>query len=131
MALQPPRNPTRYRAMATEVIAGWKVFKQIFTEHWEGFKQCRPRYDTPYYDDLVDKMLRCGNPDQMGYIEYRCLHCDEGKHRVSMSCKTSLYLRCAKVYVDDWVAQVGKMLHEGVIYRHIYNVHRKLDKLLR
>ncbi len=24
-----------------------------------------------------------------------------------------------KVYVDDWVAQVSKMLHEGVIYRHI------------
>jgi hypothetical protein len=105
--------------MAAEVIVGWNVFKEIFTEHWEGFKQFRPRYDTPYYDDLVDKMLRCGNPDQMGYIEYRCLHCGQGKHLVSMSCKSSLCLRCAKVYVDDWVAQVGKMLHEGVIYRHI------------
>lgn len=105
--------------MATEVIAGWNVFKEIFTEHWEGFKQFRPRYATPYYDDLVDKMLRCGNPDQMGYIEYRCLHCGQGKHLVSMSCKSSLCLRCAKVYVDNWVAQVGKMLHDGVIYRHI------------
>jgi hypothetical protein len=105
--------------MAAEVIVGWNVFKEIFTEHWEGFKQFRPRYDTSYYDDLVDKMLRCGNPDQMGYIEYRCLHCGQGKHLVSMSCKSSLCLRCAKVYVDDWVAQVGKMLHEGVIYRHI------------
>ena len=105
--------------MATEVIAGWNVFKEIFTEHWEGFKQFRPRYNTPYYDDLVDKMLRCGNPDQMGSIEYRCLHCGQGKHLVSMSCKSSLCLRCAKVYVDNWVAQVGKMLHEGVIYRHI------------
>ena len=88
--------------MATEVIAGWNVFKEIFTEHWEGFKQFRPRYATPYYDDLVDKMLRCGNPDQMGYIEYRCLHCGQGKHLVSMSCKSSLCLRCAKVYVDNW-----------------------------
>jgi putative transposase/transposase-like zinc-binding protein len=105
--------------MAAEVLAGWNVFKEIFTEHWEGFKQFRPRYDTPYYDDLVDKMLRCGNPDQMGYIEYRCLHCGQGKHLVSMSCKSSLCLRCAKVYVDNWVAQVGKMLHDGVIYRHI------------
>ena len=105
--------------MAAEVIVGWNVFKEVFTEHWEGFTQFRPRYDTPYYDDLVDKMLRCGNPDQMGYIEYRCLHCGQGKHLVSMSCKSSLCLRCAKVYVDDWVAQVGKMLHEGVIYRHI------------
>jgi transposase-like zinc-binding protein len=105
--------------MAAEVIVGWNVFKEVFTEPWEGFKQFRPRYDTPYYDDLVGKMLRCGNPDQMGYIEYRCLHCGQGKHLVSMSCKSSLCLRCAKVYVDDWVAQVGKMLHEGVIYRHI------------
>ncbi len=30
-----------------------------------------------------------------------------------------LCLRCAKVYVDTWVSQVSKVLHEGVIYRHI------------
>jgi hypothetical protein len=36
-----------------------------------------------------------------------------------MSCKSSLCLRCAKVYVDTWVSQVSKVLHEGVIYRHI------------
>src|SRR6058998_1958522 len=105
--------------MYAESIPGWNVFKQIFTEHWEGFKPFRPRYNTPYDDDLVNKMLRCGNPDQIGSIEYRCLHCGQGKHRVAMSCKSSLCLRCAKVYVDNWVAQVGKMLHDGVIYRHI------------
>jgi putative transposase/transposase-like zinc-binding protein len=64
-------------------------------------------------------MLACGNPDQMGYIEYRCLQCGEGPHRVAMSGKSSLCLRCAKVYVDNWVSQVSQMLHEGVIYRHI------------
>jgi plasmid rolling circle replication initiator protein Rep len=64
-------------------------------------------------------MLACGNPDQRGYVEYRCLHCGQGKHRVSMSCKSSLCLRCAKVHVDHWVSQVSKALHEGVIYRHI------------
>ena len=36
-----------------------------------------------------------------------------------MSCKSSLCLRCAKVYVDNWVSQVSQMLHEGVIYRHL------------
>ena len=97
----------------------WNVFKQIFVDHWDGFKHVYPRYDTRYYDGLVDKMLGCGNPDQMGYREYRCEHCGQGKHVVSMSCKSSLCLRCAKVYVDNWVAQVSKMLHEGVIYRHI------------
>jgi hypothetical protein len=36
-----------------------------------------------------------------------------------MSWKSSLCLRCAKVYVDNWVSQVSEVLHEGVIYRHI------------
>ena len=97
----------------------WSVFKQIFAEHWDGFKRAYPRYNRRYYDGLVAKMLGCGDPDQMGYIDYRCLQCGEGTHRVAMSCKSSLCLRCAKVYVDNWVSQVSQMLHEGVIYRHI------------
>ncbi len=34
----------------------WNVFKQIFAEHWDGFKLVYPRYNKPYYDGLVDKM---------------------------------------------------------------------------
>ena len=97
----------------------WNLFKQIFAEHWDGFKHIYPRYNTHYYDSLVDKMLRCGDPEQIGSIEYRCLHCGQGKHVVAMSCQSSLCLRCAKVSVDHWVSQVSQMLHEGVIYRHI------------
>jgi hypothetical protein len=97
----------------------WNVFKQIFADHWPEFQQAHPRYQTAYYNDLVAKMLACGNPDKMGYVEYRCLHCGEGTHRVSMSCKSALCLRCAKVSVDNWVSQVSTMLHDGVIYRHI------------
>jgi hypothetical protein len=105
--------------MTIAMPPAWSVFKQIFAEHWDGFKRAYPRYDRRYYDGLVAKMLGCGDPDQMGYIDYRCLQCGEGTHRVAMSCKSSLCLRCAKVYVDTWVRQVSQMLHEGVIYRHI------------
>ena len=66
-------TPTRCDPMMAQASRDWSVFKQIFADHWQGFKQFRPRYDTPYYDSLVEKMLDCGNPDQMGYIEYRCL----------------------------------------------------------
>jgi hypothetical protein len=97
----------------------WSVFKQIFADHWEPFQHAHPRYQTAYYEGLVAKMLGCGNPETMGYVEYRCLHCGQGKHLVSMSCKSSLCLRCAKVAVDNWVSQVSRGLHEGVIYRHI------------
>jgi hypothetical protein len=97
----------------------WSIFTQIFADHWDGFTRVHPRYDRPYYDGLVHKMLARGEPEQMGYIEYRCLHCGEGTHRVAMSCKSSLCLRCATVDVDNWVSQVSRMLHEGVIDRHI------------
>jgi len=100
-------------------LPAWNIFKQIFAEHWDGFKCVHPRYNTRYYDGLVDKMLGCGDPEKMGYIEYRCLQCGAGIHRVAMSCKSSLGLRCAKVYVDTWVSQVSQMLPEGVISRHI------------
>src|SRR5216683_2339373 len=112
-------TPTRCDPMIAAPSRDWSVFKQIFADHWNTFQYVHPRYQTSYYDGLVTKMLGCGNPEKMGYIEYRCLHCGEGKHVVSMSCKSSLCLRCAKVYVDNWVSQVSTMLHEGVIYRHI------------
>ena len=105
--------------MTAATPPAWSVFKQIFAEHWDGFKRAYPRYDRRYSDGLVAKMLGCGDPAQMGYIDYRCLQCGEGTHRVAMSCKSSLCLRCAKVYVDTWGRQVSQMLHEGVIYRHI------------
>jgi hypothetical protein len=105
--------------MLVQPFGDWSVFKQIFSDRWELFKCAHPRYQTSYYDGLVAKMLSCGNPEKMGSIEYRCWQCGQGKHLVSMSCQSSLCLRCAKVYVDNWVGQVSKVLHEGVMYRHI------------
>jgi hypothetical protein len=97
----------------------WSVFQQIFADHWDAFQRAHPRYQTAYYDGLVAKMLACGNPAKMGYVEYRCLQCGQGTHRGAMRCKSSLCLRCAKVHVDHWGSQVSTMLHAGVIYRHI------------
>ncbi len=106
--------------MMAEPSRDWSVFKQIFADHWNVFQHAHPCYQRAYYDDLVAKMLACGHPEKMGYLEYRCLHCGQGKHLVSMSCKSALCLRCAKVSVENWVSQVSTMLHEGVIYRHIF-----------
>jgi Transposase zinc-binding domain len=97
----------------------WNVFKQIFAEPWDGFTHAHARYQTSYYDGLVAKMRGCGNPEKMGSLEYRGLHWGQGKHVVAMSCKSALCLRCAKVYVDNWVSQVSQVLHAGGIYRHI------------
>ena len=105
--------------MMTHPSGDWSVFQQIFADHWAAFAHAHSRYQTPYYEGLVAKMLACGDPEQMGDVEYRCLRCGQGTHRVAMSCKSALCLRCAKVHVDNWVSQVSQALHAGVIYRHI------------
>jgi Putative transposase/Transposase zinc-binding domain len=97
----------------------WNVLQQIFADHWDAFAHAHPRDQTPYYEGLVATRLACGNPEQMGYVAYRCLRCGQGTHRVAMSCQSALCLRCATVQVDTWVSQVSQALHAGGIYRHI------------
>ena len=57
---------TRCDPMMAAPPRDWSVFKQIFADHWEAFQHAHPRYQTSYDDGLVAKMLRCGDPDQMG-----------------------------------------------------------------
>jgi hypothetical protein len=66
---------------------------------------------------VINKMLGCGTPES-GYTTYLCPRCLEEK-RVAFSCKSSFCLSCCKVYVDEWVAHIGRTLYEGVSYRHV------------
>lgn len=93
------------------------ILKQIFTEHWEEFKEKYPRYQNGIYETVISKMLGCGDKVN-GYSVYRCEHCGEPRY-VPFSCKSSFCLSCAKVYVDNWVSHISKILFEGVYYRHI------------
>ena|SRR2546421_4023380 len=72
-------TPTRCDVMVAEPSRDWSVFKQIFAEHWDAFQHAHPRYQTSYYDSRMAKMLGCGNPEKMGYLEYCCLQCGQGK----------------------------------------------------
>jgi len=110
---------TRWTRMLAAPAGDWSVLQQIFADHWEAFQHAHPRYQTPYYHGLVGKMLACGNSVKIGYMEYRCLHCGQGKHVVALRCTSSLCLRCAKVAVDHGGSQVSRVLHESVIYRPI------------
>jgi hypothetical protein len=95
-----------------------ETFKQIFHDHWEDFKAIHPRYDTPYYDEVVQKMLDCGDPEKMGFAQYRCTSCGETR-RVAFSCKSSFCLSCATPYTERWVEFISRRLFPGVVYRHI------------
>ena len=94
------------------------TFKQIFLDHWDDFKVAYPRFDSPDYNAVVQKMLDCGDPEKMGYVQYRCLYCGETR-RIAFTCKSCFCLSCAKVYTDRWAEFIGRRLFPSVTYRHV------------
>ena len=94
------------------------TFKHIFQDHWEDFKARYPRYDRPHYNETVQKMLDCGDPDKMGFVQYRCTNCGQTR-RIAFTCKSCFCLSCAKVYTDRWAEFIGRRLLPGVTYRHV------------
>lgn len=93
-------------------------FVEVFKDFWEEFKQRKPAYATSDYDEVVRKMISCGDPN-FGYIEYGCTHCGEHRHRVGFTCKSPLCLRCGRVASENFVFKVMNRLHPGVVYRHL------------
>ena len=93
------------------------VFKQIIRDHWSEFQDMNPRYKTGYYNNVIKKMLGCGDPEN-GFIAYRCLSCGEVK-KIPFSCKSSFCLSCAKIYTDKWVDYISGALFTGMRYRHV------------
>ncbi len=94
------------------------TFRKIFEDHWDEFRHRYPQYDTVYYNEVVEKMLGCGK-EEGGYVEYRCPHCGKYARRVAFTCKCCLCLSCGKVYTDEFVAQVSRVLQPGLKYRHM------------
>lgn len=94
------------------------VFRNIFVDHWDQFKEEHPTYDKPQYEAPVQKMLGCGK-ESNGYSEYICMNCGRDIRRIGFSCKSCFCLSCAKKYVDNFVSQVSSMLYSGMVYRHI------------
>ena len=95
-----------------------EVFRKIFIDFWGMFRKQHPAYAKKQYEEPVEKMLKCGK-ESGGYSEYICMYCGRDLRRVCFSCKSCFCLSCAKGYVDEFVSQVSKMLHPGVVYRHI------------
>lgn len=94
------------------------TFRQIFEDHWDEFKSRHPLYDTGYYNEVVQKMLGCGR-EEGGYSEYLCMKCGQDLRRIAFTCKSCFCLSCSKVYTDDFVAQVSRVLQPGLRYRHM------------
>jgi hypothetical protein len=94
------------------------TFKQIFYDHWDAFKKFRPQFDSPDYNETIQKMLDCGDPEKMGFVQYRCCQCGQIR-RIAFTCKSCFCLSCAKVYTDRWADFIARRLLPTVTYRHV------------
>ena len=92
-----------------------ETFKLIFDDWFEEFLRRYPEYEAARH--TVEKMLRCGNPEN-GYAEFICPHCSH-KKVVAFSCKSSFCFRCGASHTIDWVKQMEGLLFPGVDYRHV------------
>jgi hypothetical protein len=77
-----------------------ETFKQIFREHWEDFQAANPRYATDYYNQVVHKMLDCGDPDKMGFVQFRCLACGETR-RIACEIDSKNYFTGGTVFRNN------------------------------
>jgi len=80
--------------------------KGIFRTHWESFKEIISRYREDRYNEVVQKMLGCGDAKN-GYATYVCGECGGEWRRVPFSCKSCFCLSCAKVNTDRWAGCRG------------------------
>jgi hypothetical protein len=94
------------------------LFKSIFRDNLADFKKTYPELDTPYYDEVINKMLNCGTTAG-GYAEYDCMHCGGDHHIVYFSCKSRLCLKCAKRRSAEIAENIAKQLIQGVTYRQV------------
>ncbi len=104
--------------MQNETVRKTNSFVQIFDDNWSDFKNRYPSYKTKNYQDVVTKMIGCGDV-KFGYIEYGCMNCGEHRHRVAFTCKSQLCLRCGRVKSEKFVNNVMGKLHDGIVYRHL------------
>ncbi len=78
--------------------------KNIFSKHWDSFKQKYPRLVTPHIDNIVSKSLAC-RTEKLGCHIAPCKYCDRLKI-IRHSCKTRFCSSCGSVYNDRWLSKI-------------------------
>lgn len=94
------------------------LFTKILEHGWDKFKSLYPSYATEYYSSVIEKVLHCRDP-KFGYVEYRCMKCGNGFHKVGFSCKSKFCIHCARKISNDFIEEIMGKLHPGVVYRHL------------
>jgi Putative transposase/Transposase zinc-binding domain len=94
------------------------LFLQVIEDNWERFKKKYSSYATVHYDEVIEKVLGCGDPE-FGYVKFQCMNCGQDSKTVAFSCKSRFCLRCGRVSAAGFVEEIRAKLHPCVVYRHL------------
>jgi hypothetical protein len=101
-----------------EKITGNITLQQIFCENWLEFCQLHSECLNDDIHENVEKMMKCRDPDQMGFIQYTCPFHPEHSVRVPCSCKSRFCNTCGKIATDEWISNCNQIL-PNIEYRHL------------
>lgn len=93
-------------------------FIEILKRSWSKFKRKHSSYEIEYYDEIVKKVIHCRDPE-FGYVEYQCMECGRGIHRVGFSCKSKFCIHCSRKSSKDFIDEMMCKLHPDIVYRHL------------
>lgn len=94
------------------------LFLQILSDHWKNFKRYRSQYATPYYDEIIKKVLFCADPQQ-GYVKYKCTNCGQDEKVIGLTYKHSFSLRCGSIKAMKFVEEVTVKMYSCITYKHL------------
>lgn len=117
-------------ACSMERMGGKYTIKQIFKDHWWSYLALHPEIPA-YVIDNVDKMMRCRDPERMGYVKMACIDHPDKVRVIPHSCKSRFCNACGKVAVDRWLEEACEAF-PNVPYAHVtWTVPSELRPLLR
>ena len=92
--------------------------KQIFKDNWDKFLSKHYTLVTAYMAYNAWKIMNCREPEGLGYITYSCPDHPQEICQIPKSCKSRFCSICAKVQIDNWVAEMNS-LFPNCSYFHV------------
>ena len=90
--------------MKSETTVDKEVFKDIFRDHWDDFQRKFPRYRDAYYDEVIKKMLNCGDVIS-GYSMYVCSECGQEEKKQHLAVKV-----VSVCPVEKYIQIIGRVI---------------------
>ena len=106
------------------------TLKLIFQQNWNAFLAVHPTLVTWAIAYNVWKIMNCREPDGLGFSTFACpVHPGEIRY-VPHSCKSRFCSVCAKVQIDQWVADMNRLFPNCSYFHVTFTVPSQFRTLL-